>query len=268
MRKRSLVFAVCWLSVGVFSVPPANAQHNRISGERAFDRNTATNQYPGAANTYMAQKGSVVVDIFGLLDYGLTENVTVGTVLLPLVANIGSFDGGDLTGSLRIRYRFLSRSRWQSVINVVGLGLREYVQDNDEWNWAVGAASSTSYSWSRRNILTGTLSAGYFRANATIQPENARKQVSGTPIGIEFSYERLLGERFSLVGTVSGTPLLWAKNFENWTDVSVEIDKPTDSLTLSGTAQVRLGNWLLGVVGIAEPIKGDISPWLIAAWSS
>ena len=271
MDQRTLwLLVVFYLAeMAVFDTPSVFAQPQTVYQDRASAQRTATSKFPGFLDTNMVEKRSIVADSMGSIDYGVTENFSVGTNVLPFIFTAA----GIPMGYVRLRYRILSHSRWPTVFSLFGGGLRETDTTVRRWRGIGFLTSSTSYYFSARNILTGTLFVGWDWEKQRYPQEQVTFNGQSISLGVAINYEHLVGTRFSLVASIASFPVEWRKNTVSRSTARTErtadlLADPMEATLVRGFAQVRLGNWLLTGGGVVFPLSPEFIPWISAAWSS
>lgn len=132
MRSRRLAFLVLTLALGL--VPSAFAHRGEGHFRQDPPPRTFLSEFPGYFDTHLASPGKTVLEVpTGSLDYGLNENLTIGTSVLPVA--VMAFSRDAYLFLFKARYRFYSSERLSSVLT--GYLLPFYV--------ASGVLGSTTY---------------------------------------------------------------------------------------------------------------------------
>ena len=159
-----------YLIIGVVLIFSSQAFAYRGQGysEQTLPPQKFTSFSPGYFDTNLAPKGRLLGELPTFaMDYGLTENLTIGTSALPMLAT--SF--GKPVVYLKMRYRFFSNRRVSSAITGYGSGFW-FSDSMDMPNTSnalstrggfLGLTSNTSIYLKNNHVLTFHLTAFRFR---------------------------------------------------------------------------------------------------------
>lgn len=269
--------------------PLASTAYAQRGGGFTLSENPPTTRssgFPGMFDANVADKGSFVLDLPSLsADYGLTENVTIGTNGLFL----GLLAFGLPSVYFKTRYRFLSSSSFASSFTLYGgystnrVGSAAGGTQFDVY--LVGASSNTTYYFSDRSYLNAFFYYLKVGLNATAEDDLEYQNTSVTTLLAGASYQYWFTKWF-------GPQALVALSAYN----SIVLDSSTLSASaslgngvgVSGfaflrvLAEFRVGNWLLspGLISFlgmgggsrsegdeessGESGSGALSPWMSA----
>jgi hypothetical protein len=238
---------------------PAAAQRGADYVVQEPSREPASGGFPGLFDSYVAPRRALVVEVPTLaVDYGATENLTVGVSAGLSIAAIGGVPGG----MAKLRYRVYSRPQLASVITVYGGGIAVLSDHSQTWFAAVG--SNTSWYVTERHAVTLTLMGVMMDSRSpqegTYFSITNEQLVSGLVVG--GSYEGFLTRRFGLQLTAFTMPVMQGSLENEAVLQSIDIGASsslTDRTFVRGMLELRTEKWLL----TAGVMWGPILPFPI-----
>lgn len=158
-------FNLLWIFAGIFGMIeiPCHAFFGQSSIEQSTPPQTFMSAFPGLLDTNVAPHNSIVLELPTFaIDYGVTENWTLGTNALAVAATAYTLTP---VVYLQSRYRFFSNNYISSTIT--GFGGRSWngpihslihIPDSPKFEGnLIGITSNTSYYFDKYNTLTFTL---------------------------------------------------------------------------------------------------------------
>lgn len=193
-----LILCIISLLVGADAVAARSSEYI----EQVSPKNSEINSFPGYFDANALKKGAFSVEYTTLsLDYGFSDNFSVGTSLAPTVL-------GALLQSpavyLRTRYRFYSNQKVSSAISLYGMGT--WVSSNNSSEKLAGSfyagTSNTSYRINRYNIVDFHLTAmhlGYdYQGAQTILGFNLEESLDLTIVAPGVGYQLYFTDHFGI----------------------------------------------------------------------
>lgn len=255
--------------------PSAFAQR----GESYSDNNAPTTGpstgVPGFFDTYMAEKGRFVLELppvvgfypmpTSTLDYGLTDDLTVGTntvvTTLPYLAS-------GYGGAIKLRSLIHGSPGAQSTLTYYGAYMQ--AEQGGKLNSASYnvLTSNTTLMLGERNLLTGSLIylSMAVRVESTSNPA-LYESISGWLGMIGVSYERVLTSKISIAANTT-LPVLNGLSQDSTAGsatLSVNPDSMTTLMLARAYADFRVNErWTLSIGLLAAPAAGTVLPWLSA----
>lgn len=277
LRSTPAVSAALALAVvSLTGLGAARAQRGQAFVEQAAAPRTSTSGFPGLFDTEQVARGDLVADLPLLsIDYGVTDNLSVGTYALALLPLLG----GKPSVLGKLRYRLYSDGRVVSVLDAMAgyVSLAsEGEEATDEMEASAGGVarlglallgSNTSVALGARHRLTGTVSAVHVRSN--LDSDERGGDVSGavTAAVVALSYQLTLTRRLTLRLSTIAAPLLTGAIETSSQAIDFEFDGTAG--LLDRTVQrvllgIRLGDYLLNVGALVTGAPRTI-PWLSLA---
>lgn len=258
-RHRIVVgLALC----GLILSAPAYAQRGSSFVEQSEPRRTPLTGFPGLFDSNTVAKGDVVVDLPLLsVNMGVTENLSVGTIVMALIP----LAAGQPAAFATMRYRFYSTPEVVSVIDAM-VGYFSY-EDVDSLGGLV--VSNTTLALGDVQSVTLTGMAGRIAVYEDLDdPPGAEASSDVLGLGIAATYQvhplRWLALRF----TAMNVPVVAGSNETSFGASSARLGSSPSDLwdrtVVRGYASVRLGNWLLGG-GSYLHTGGTPLPWASVA---
>jgi hypothetical protein len=260
-RARPLLTALVAASAiaGLFAPAPAEAQRGGDFAVQEPAVDTPRSGFPGAFNTHTVERDGVVASLPLLqVDYGATENLSLGVNLLPTAAALG----GALPGAMgRVRYRIYDDGTFSSVAELQA-GYLPIALDSDESLdrvWGVYGSATVGYQLSPRQRLSATALAATLRMANDDYLERYRFDA----VGLAVDYEAFTTERIGLSVTALGAPLL-ATAFDapgGASSFTFNLDVP-DRVVVRTLLLIRGGRtWLFDVGAITPLSLVATMPW-------
>jgi hypothetical protein len=281
LATASLVVASLLATASLVAVLAPSTAHAQRGAAYTLDGNppeTPSSGFPGMFDANVAAKGSFVLDLPSLsADYGLTENVTIGTNGFFL----GALALGVPAVYVKARYRFLSSEKLASAFttytgyltNRVGSGAGDAIFDG----YLLAASNNTTWYFSDRHTLNGFFYAIKLGQNARASDGLEYQNFSLATVLVGASYQYWVTRWF-------GPQALLAVSAYN----NIGIDSSTLAANatlgaggvggvgagftfLRALAEFRLGRWLLSpgliyFVGLGSDENGDAQgatlPWM------
>jgi len=241
----------------------ANAQRGEAYAlrEDLAVRPSPDHGFPGVFDTELVKQGAFVANLpLGSMYYGVTRELTVGTILWSYLP----FASGLPGGSIQARYSLGSTSWFRSTADVLVLGVKAKLEKEEGYNAIlVGAlGSNTDFALDRWNRLTATAWLGRVAVNDL---EGMDLGVTAVLVGGTYSLTFARWGALHLTGMylASGTGNLGLTGLGGDFDWSGAIS-PSDRLVARGTVSLRTGSWLFNV-GAIKLGSGAI-PWINVAF--
>ena len=222
-------------------------------------------QFPGAFNTHMADRGTVVVDApFFQIDYGVTDNLTVGInplLLLPVAA-------GELPGGIgKLRYRLYDDGTLSSAVTLLGgVGhLPGEGADASERLALVYGSATLGYRLSPRQRIGGTV----FGGRLALRSEGGFTRNHLQAVALAADYEAFFTARLGINLTLVGATSL-AVGEESFSSIATASFHPSlgDRLVLRALALAQPSDrWFIGAGALAPMSLRIALPWLTIARS-
>jgi len=215
--------------------------------------------FPGVFDTELVRKGAFVANLpLGSMYYGVTPELTVGTILwsyLPLTRGLPG-------GSVHARYRLGSTSWFRSTADVLMLGGKTKVDSGNAPFMAELLGSNTEFTLNQSNRLTASAWLGHLNVRNV---EDMNVGVTAVLAGGTYSLT------FARWGALHLTGLYLASGTAS-ADLSglvADLDwiggiRPVDRLIARGTVSLRTGSWLFNL-GAAK-LGSSAIPWVNVAF--
>jgi hypothetical protein len=207
--------------------------------------------FPGRFDARVAKRGGIVVSlpVFSI-GYGVTEDVTIGALLVPTTIPGAMLD---------LRYRMYSSGRMESVLDVKGGGSKS----DDRTHWLATASSNTSY----RLSSSGEITAGVFVLGLRIEDRAEDETGTRRVLGVSASYDQFVTSWLGGQVTAVAMPV-----HEGTAEVSLNKVVVTggadfaDSTFVRGLVLIKPGKtWLITVGAIAVVTLDDSTAWFSIA---
>lgn len=166
--------------------------------EQSPPRQTFMNRFPGYFDVNMAPENQVVLETPTLvLDYGVTENLTVGTSLLPI--GIAAFSLNPAL-HLKARYRFYSDKNIVSTITgyLGGFRISKSASGDEGYGTWMGGTSNTLLFLNDRHALGLHLTAGIIHGKGWGQSLFSEGSVSTKLIAPGIGYHFFVSDSWGL----------------------------------------------------------------------
>lgn len=235
----------------------AHAQRGGEFVEQQAVEKTPVSGFSELMGTNQAARGDLVTDfpLFGL-EYGVTDNLAVGTALIAPLAS--SFRGWLLRG----RYRFYSDGRTVSVMD--GLGYYGGGDTRALFGWV---GNHTAYYLTNRDVITASVLLVRLSLREELDdPPMAVERATAHTVLLGLGYQRSLSWWAVLRTGVYVTPVSWGSADSGTVSVSGFgdiTDDPGGSVLARAILSARLSeNWLLSGGGIAVVADATVGPWI------
>ena len=248
------------------AISAAQAQRGGDYIEQAEPAATPLTGFPGLFDTNMALRGEVVADLpLGSIDYGVTENFTVGTYAIWVLG----LAGGQYFPSLKARYRLYSRGPLEAVVHGLALYLDvgdDETETDELRGWMGVGGVNVSYHLAPRHLLTGSLLGGRMSLNGVSEGDTVLINLNGFIAGV--SYQFNVTPRFTTRVALLSAPLIWGETEAEGLLGTVSfgaLEALTKRTVLRVMVDLKPGvTWLLSGGGLLHP-SGEVIPWLSVA---
>jgi hypothetical protein len=217
--------------------------------------------FPGVFDTEVVQKGAFVANLpLGSMYYGVTRDLSVGTILWSYLPLTRGLPGGSITA----RYCLGSTSWFRSTADVLVLGVQTKPQTSTS-NGPVMLGmlgSNTEFALNRWNSLVASAWLAHVSVNDV---ENMDVGVTALVLGGTYSLT------FARWGAVHLTGMYLASGTASadLSGLGADLDwtggiRPIDRLVARGTVSLRAGSWLFNL-GAAK-LGPKAMPWVNVAF--
>jgi|GEM_PF-4119260 len=249
------------------SVAISSAAYAQRGGTYTLDGEPPTTRasgFPGLFDSNVAERGSFVLDIPSLaVDYGLTDNMTIGTSgVMALALALGS-----PALYVKARYRFLTSPTIASAFTAYSGYLTNRVGSRDTTldAYLVGVSNNTTYYFSERSYLNAFFFYLKVGANQNKEDDGEYANASFSTLLFGASYQHWLN------GVLGPQATLGLSVYQN---LSIDSSTVAVSENIGGvgglasgmlflrlTPELRLGRWLLSpsLIGYVDLGKASSS---------
>lgn len=222
--------------------------------------------FPGIFDTTTLARGQSLFSLPAMgIDYGVTDNLSVGSNGILLLSNLGL----QPTFFARARYRFHSSERWRSVIDAAAGVARTNTEDVTVFGDFVMFGSNVTYRRSALHSFTGSALAFRLGVDVDEGAETSEVNTSFAGLILAFTHELAPSDWFSLRTSLVFAPAIRGAIDEIGSTVTIEAGGTQALLQRNGLrllASVRLGRqWLLTGGGMLVAFSPYGLPWLSVA---